>query len=158
MRNVELKAAVLVLMAVADAAFAQSLPPPSRTVFKCESGGKVVYSDSPCLGATKIDVEPTRGLNKSTGRVREGHDVQRERRNEGLAEALKPLTGGKDAKQLTQIERRMRLSPGAQRQCRSLDSRIPEQEALEARASGGELDSVQRELFASRSRWRELGC
>ena len=158
MRHAEIKAAVLVLIVVAQGASAQSLPPPSRTVFKCEAGGKIVYSDSPCLGASKIDVEPTRGLNKSTGRVREGHDVQRERRNEGLAEALKPLTGGKDAKQLSQMSRRMKLPPGAQRECRTLDSRIPEQEAHEARVSGAELLSVQRELFASRSRWRELGC
>lgn len=158
MRHAGLKVAVLVLIAVAEGASAQSLPPPSRTVFKCEAGGRVIYSDSPCLGASKIDVEPTRGLNKSTGRVREGHDVQRERWNEGLAEALKPLTGGKDAKQLSNMERRMRLPPEAQRECRTLDSRIPEQEALEARASAAELQSVQRELFASRSRWRHLGC
>lgn len=45
----------------ASMALAQSLPPSSRTVFKCEVAGKVVYSDTPCLGASKVDVEPTRG-------------------------------------------------------------------------------------------------
>jgi hypothetical protein len=50
--------------------FAQSLPAPSRTVYKCEVGGKVTYSDSPCLGATRIDVEPTRGVSKLSGSQR----------------------------------------------------------------------------------------
>lgn len=60
---------------LAVAAFAQSLPPPSRTVFKCEEAGKVVYSDSPCLGARQIDVEPTRGVNQITGKRLTGPDV-----------------------------------------------------------------------------------
>jgi hypothetical protein len=58
-------------------------------VFKCENGGKTFYSDSPCLGAKKIDVEPTRGLNKSTGSERTGKDVSREMQREQFAEAVK---------------------------------------------------------------------
>jgi len=34
---------------------------PAKTVFKCEENGKVIYSDSPCLGAKTVDVEPPRG-------------------------------------------------------------------------------------------------
>ena len=79
-------------MAVSHA-FAQKLPPPSRTVFKCEVGSKVVYSDSPCLGAQRIEVEPTRGLNKSTGTEEVGKDVRQELQNEQIAEALKPVFG-----------------------------------------------------------------
>jgi hypothetical protein len=66
----------LTLVLSSGIAFAEAkLPAPSRTAFKCEVAGKVVYSDSPCLGAQKIDVEPTRGLNKSTGRKLIGYDV-----------------------------------------------------------------------------------
>ena len=43
------------------------LPPTSRTVYKCQEGAKTVYSDEPCLGAQRINVEPTRGLDKSSG-------------------------------------------------------------------------------------------
>ncbi|MBK1714845.1 hypothetical protein CKO43_18960 [Rubrivivax gelatinosus] len=53
----------------ATAAQAQKLPTPSRDVFRCESNGKVIYSDSPCIGAKKVDVEPTRGLDASSGWV-----------------------------------------------------------------------------------------
>ena len=51
------------------------------------------------MGAQVIDVEPTRGLNKSSGRVQIGADVQHEQHREMIAEALRPLTG-LDAKQL----------------------------------------------------------
>jgi hypothetical protein len=57
---------IVTLLAVcllgSTAASAQSLPQPSRTVFKCKKDGKIVYSDSPCLGAEKLEVVPTRGL------------------------------------------------------------------------------------------------
>jgi len=57
---------------LAQTCFAQTvkLPEPTRTVFKCEEAGKVTYSDAPCLGAQKVDVQPTRGLNKSSGTER----------------------------------------------------------------------------------------
>jgi hypothetical protein len=57
---------------------AQKLPPVSRTVFKCQVVGKVVYTDAPCLGAQQIDVEPTRGLNQTSGQKRIGTDVMHE--------------------------------------------------------------------------------
>ena len=46
------------------------LDKPTRTVYKCNTDGKVVYSDTPCLGAERIDAEPTRGLDKSSGASR----------------------------------------------------------------------------------------
>ena len=70
---------VLICMIMASTlGHAQKLSPVSRTVFKCQVAGKTVYSDSPCLGAKQIDVEPTRGLNQTSGRVRVGADVARE--------------------------------------------------------------------------------
>ena len=55
-RSIRLLSRVAVLAFFSSLAEAQSLPAPSRTVFKCEEGGRIVYSDSPCLGAKKIDV------------------------------------------------------------------------------------------------------
>lgn len=51
--------ALFVIAAPGMEASAQNLPPPSRTVFRCDLDGKVTYSDSPCLGACTIEVEPT---------------------------------------------------------------------------------------------------
>lgn len=156
-RTVRAAVAMLMLICVSVSTWAQSLPPPSRTVFKCEVGGKINYSDSPCLGAQKIEVEPTRGVSKLSGSERVGNDVRREQHREIMAEALKPLTG-MDAKQLDTYARRMRLSPDAQRDCKSLDVLLPDTERSEKLATGQELSTIHHRLLALRSRYRELGC
>lgn len=149
---------LLALLLCNAIAFGQTLPQPTRTVYKCEEGGKVNYSDSPCLGAKKVDVEPTRGLNKSTGRELQGQDVRNERFHESLADMVRPVTG-MDAKQLDKFGRRQRLSPEAQRQCRVLDPQLPAAEAAEASArTGPELKTAQRRLFELRATYRKLGC
>jgi hypothetical protein len=69
-------------MASASSAAAQAsggLRQPSRTAYKCESAGKVTYSDEPCAGASVVDCRADQGLNKSSGRERTGADVARER-------------------------------------------------------------------------------
>ena len=109
------------------AASAQSLPPTSRTVYKCIVAGKSVYSDAPCLGAQRIDVEPTRGLDASSGRAQVGADVARERQREALADALKPLTG-MNAKQMDTFGRRTKLAADAQRECGALDGAVSDAE------------------------------
>lgn len=139
-------------------ASAQKLPSPSRTVYKCGEGDKIHYSDSPCLGATKVDVEPTRGLNASSGKTRIGKDVQREQFQEAFADVLRPLTG-MDAKQLDTAGQRMKLAPDLQRRCKLLDSEIPKAESAERLATQGEpLKYAQAHLFSLRSIYRQSGC
>lgn len=136
---------------------AQPLPSPSRTVFKCDQGGKTVYSDSPCLGAQRIEVEPTRGVSKLSGKERVGADVQHEHFREQMSDAIRPLSG-MDRKQYASFERRFKLSPEAQQECRRLDTHLPPLERQELQTSGTELAAVQQQLFALRKRFRELGC
>jgi hypothetical protein len=139
-------------------ALAQPLPVPSRTVFKCIENGKTVYSDSPCLGAQKIDVEPTRGVNSGpNGRELVGPDVRREKNREAMAEALRPITG-LNAKQYEVQGRRMKLEADAQRECRYLDASIPTTEADEKHATKTQLPEVQARLLTLRKRFRELRC
>lgn len=81
--------------------------------------GKVVYTDDPCIGAKRVDVEPTRGLNKSSGKELTGQDVSRERQREQLAEAVKPLTGL--TPQQFEIKRsRVYLAPEVKAECTRL--------------------------------------
>ena len=138
-------------------ALAQSLPPPSRTVFKCDVAGRVVYSESPCLGAKTVDVEPTRGADKITGKRLSGPDVQRERTREQFAEGLRPLTG-MSSKQLDTAGRRQKLTASGQAQCGRLDTQIPAAEADEARATGTSRDEVQGRLLKLRQQFRDLRC
>lgn len=149
---------LVVLLVGTTLAAGQGLPPPSRTVYKCEEGGRVHYSDSPCLGAKKLEVEPTRGLNKSSGRELHGQDVRNEHFREGIAEAINPLTG-MDAKQVGQFGRRQRLSPEAQTQCRALDRQLPAAEAAEKAAkTDSALVTAQKQLFDLRAAYRKLRC
>ena len=143
---------MLVLMTVASISLAQVLPVPTRTVYKCNVDGKTSYSDSPCVGAQRLEIEPSRGIGKSAG-----HDVQRERHQEMLAEAVRPLTG-MDAKRLDAHGRRMKLSAEAQRECRALDKGIPEAERAEMRSIGEQREMEKVRLFSMRKQYRELRC
>ena len=149
--------AVFACAAVTVPALAQKLPPTSRNVFKCEVGGKVVYSDEPCLGAKRIDVEPTRGVDKATGSTRTGEDVQREKHNEQMAEALRPIFG-EDAKQRATRHRRAALKPRDRAQCYRLDREIAGAEAAEAQATKAESSAVQANLLRLRKNYLSLQC
>jgi len=149
--------ALICIAMVAMHGHAQKLPPPSRTVFKCQEAGKTVYSDAPCLGAQVIDVEPTRGLNKSSGHVRIGADVQYEQGREMIAEALRPLTG-LDAKQLAVQGRRNKLSLENQKECGRLDGAMLAGQREKKAATQFDAKEVQLKLYQQRIRFQSLGC
>lgn len=137
-------------------ASAQKLPEPSREVFRCEVNGKTTYSDTPCLGAKKVNVEPTRGLT-STGKEAPGADVRRERFDEGIAEAIRPLTG-KDAKQLQVDSKRLNLTASARAECRQLDTAIPAEEQKERLSDARSRPGIQQQLLVLRRRFIQLRC
>ena len=145
-------------MLPAGSVLSQGLPPPSRTVYRCEEAGKIRYSDSPCIGARRIDVEPTRGFDRSTGKELVGQDVRTERNREMFAEAIRPLTG-MDARQLDKAGRRMKLPPDAQRECQRLDREIPLAEQAERRALQPYALAAAREtLHGLRTKFRQSRC
>ena len=148
---------LLIFTAVTISAQAQSLPAPARTVFKCEDKGKIVYSDEPCLGAKRLDIEPTRGMNQASGKERIGKDVRREKDREAFAEAVRPLTG-MDAKQFQVATKRKNLSQQARAECTALDRNIPLAELKERNAMAEGLGAAQSEILTLRRRYRELGC
>lgn len=135
----------------------QSLPAPSRTIYKCTVNKVVSYSDKPCLGAKRLTVVPTRGVNKLSGTERIGADVQAEHWRESMAQALTPLTGMTPA-QYDVHRRRHRLSSTAQAECRRLDPQLLETEAMESAADQSTKPSIERDLFILRTRYTKLGC
>ncbi|QRR35611.1 DUF4124 domain-containing protein [Hydrogenophaga sp. YM1] len=147
----------ILMLAPALSSHAQKLPAPSRDVYRCAVGGKVTYSDAPCLGAKKVDVEPTRGLNATSGNELVGADVQRERRREQFTEAVRPITG-MDSKQLDTQAKRTKLSAASRRECQDLDQAIPAAESQERAASGEAMKSVQLRLLSLRKRFISVGC
>lgn len=150
-------AVVVALATQVTHAQAIKVPDASRTVFKCTVNGKVTYSDDPCPGAQRIDIEPARGVSKSTGKERIGSDVRREHQREMIAEAVKPLTG-MDAKQLEVKGRRMKLPPGVASESAALDRKIAKAEALERTVTGDAYAVAQRDLLLLRDRYRSARC
>lgn len=150
---------ILFIIAVFTAcpAFAQKLPPPAQNIFKCEQNGKVVYSDAPCLGAKRVDIQPSRGLNKSSGTERIGADVRREIHNEQMADALRPIFG-ESADQYAKRHRRATLSAKSQTQCERLDQQIPAAEKAEAQTESGSLLQTQQHLLHLRTQYIDFKC
>lgn len=142
---------------VAETSFAQKLPAPSGTAYKCEADGKITYSDAPCLGATRVDTTPTRGVNRATGTLRMGSDVRQEMHDEQMAEALRPLTG-QSAEQWRTAKRRSRLPAETRARCTVLDHEIASTEWKEERVSGSARDAAQKRLLKLRQTYFDLQC
>ncbi|MFT3720106.1 hypothetical protein [Pseudorhodoferax sp.] len=150
-------ALLAILAMTCQVALGQRLPAPSREVYRCELDGKVSYSDAPCLGARRVNVEPTRGLNKSSGTERTGADVRQERNDEMVADALRPVFG-ESAEQRALRLRRAKLDPHARAACTKLDASIPLLEREQGQVSKVDRSRVEERLLAERQQFQRLGC
>jgi hypothetical protein len=128
-----------------------------HSVYRCETNGKVSYSDAPCVGAKVIDATPTQGMDKMTEQSRKGRDVQREEFNAAFDIALRPLHGRSHA-DMDVMRRRVKLPRGDQAQCVSLDTRLPQLEADVAGASGEAKARADVDLYKARKRFFDLKC
>lgn len=159
----KLHAVILAIVGIAlvhqgtAAAQTTTLPAASRSVFKCEESGKVIYSDQPCLGAERLTIQPTRGLNKATGKERVGSDVAREHRHETFVEAVKPLTG-MDQAQFDKASRRTRLDSRAKAKCNVLDTEIARLESQKKASAATERSQGDIQLLEARTQYRNIGC
>jgi len=147
----------LMLAGWTGAAAAQTLPAPSRTMYKCTVNKVTSYSDKPCLGAERLVVNPARGVSKLSGTERIGNDVLAERNRENLANAIRPLTG-MSPEQYEVARRRYQLSSAAQQECRRLDPSLLQLEAMEKAADKTARPIIQHDLFILRQRFTELRC
>ncbi|HEX9171091.1 MAG TPA: hypothetical protein VF861_00350 [Telluria sp.] len=150
-------AVLLSALAAPKPGSADPLPAPSRTMYKCMDGKKLTYTDQPCLGAQRLDVVPSRGLNKLSGTERTGADVANERRRENFAAAIQPLTG-MQPQQFGVAVRRQNLGNANRSECYSLDPAIAAAESRERSADRTTLLAVQQQLFLLRKRYVELRC
>lgn len=126
-------------------------------VYRCESAGKVNYSDAPCVGGKVVDVTPTQGVDKMTGRSLKGADVQREEHRTILDSATRPLHGLSHG-EMDVLRRRQKLSSADQARCAALDRQVPALEAKAAKPDGGVKEQVDVELYQARKRVFDLKC
>ncbi len=136
------------------AAFSASAAPP---VYRCETAGKVSYSDAPCVGAKVIDATPNQGIDQMSGKSRKGRDVQRTEINHAFDDALRPLTG-KSREQMDVMRQRIKLSARDQGECRQLDARLPEIEEATRRDTGASKAKADVALYQARKRYFDLKC
>jgi len=142
---------VISLMLLSHAAFAA--PP----VYRCDSDGKVSYSDRPCVGAQVVDTRPTQGMDKMTGRSRKGQDVQTVEINATFDKIVQPVTG-RTHEEMNVVRRRIKLSPQDQSACSRLDEELPDLEGNAAAATGAVKGRADVELFQARKRFFDLHC
>ncbi len=155
------------LLAIAGLlAQASTLAQQPPVVYKCENAGKVTYSDEPCLGASRVDVTPTKGMETYKGAIdknpRALQDRGNERHREAVGKALRPITG-MNAQQWDAAVRRHELAPADKAECRRLDAELPRLEAdLRELSKRPQTDpargDAELELFRARKRFKELGC
>lgn len=139
---------ILVMALIAISATAQAQPGGAMT-YKCVTGGKVTYTDEPCVGAKVVDTTPTQGLDKITGVSKKGADVQKIEFNKAMAEALKPLFG-ETPEQRAQRHKRSNLSEKDKLECWNLEGQIQGKKVMDAR------EEVS--LYQARKRFKDLKC
>ncbi|WP_051236448.1 DUF4124 domain-containing protein [Ottowia thiooxydans] len=128
-------------------------------VYRCEVNGKASYSDEPCLGAKRVDVTPTRGLDKLSGKSQKSQEVRREELNKDMAAVERPLLRQTPEERATWRRRaRNHLTPEEMAECYVRDPRIEGLEKQEKTAKGVELQQVQQQLLKERQRQRKLKC
>ena len=126
-------------------------------VYRCETGGKVSYSDAPCVGGKTVDVTPTQGMDKMGGTSRKGAEVQREEFRKSMDTAVRPLTG-KSHEDMNVLRHRVNLPAGVQARCDTLDGQIAELQGDVARTSGAEKGRAEVALYKARKSFFDLKC
>ena len=126
-------------------------------VYRCETSGKVSYSDAPCVGAKVIDATPTQGMDKMTGQSRKGREVQREEFNREFDKAFRPLHG-RSHEEMDVARRRMLLPAKEKALCASLDDVLPSMEADAGRATSEAKARADVDLYKARKQYFDLKC
>ena len=126
-------------------------------VYRCDSGGKVTYTDTPCLGGQAIDATPTQGLNSMTGQRKPSAEVRRSEHQRQIAEAFYPLTR-MSPEQLARESRRHRLLPEARVECRILDARLPDLTQQVQQPAAPHQATAEKRLYEARQRYHALHC
>jgi hypothetical protein len=134
---------------------AASQNPDRRTVFRCESAGRISYSDAPCPEAEKVDSIRLHGVNPPRAPDRVAYRAPGERAHDGTVGTWQPST----AKQSAGIGPRIaRFLPGANPECPHLAQRMALVEAEERAATAHTIATIQERLAVQRHWYWQLGC
>jgi hypothetical protein len=134
------------MASIASQAMGQTLPSSPHTVFKCEQGGQVVYTDQPCAGAERSELLKVRAERPADGALphaaREGG----------------PAPAATEPPPAVVTERPPKVAKTPRAECPHLAQRIALVEAEEQRATSHSIRMIQERLSVQRKRYSELGC
>ena len=123
------------------------------TVYKCESGGTVTYSQKACPGRiVNTNDAPVPGK-PNPNEV----DVRRAGENQVMAQAMQPRPG-ESAEQFETRRRRVRLMPEDRDECARLDTRMAVEGASMNNPDPEAVANAKEALERSRKRFGELRC
>lgn len=129
----------------------------AQQVYRCDTNGKVEYSDAPCVGARVVDATPTQGMDRMAGQSRKGREVRRDEFNREFDEALRPWHG-RSHDEMNALRNRVHLPARAQQQCAQLDRLVPALEAEAAVAKGESKARADVDLYKARKQFFDVKC
>ena len=107
-----------------------SLSAPALAVYKCETGDKTTYSETPCPGAKEIDISDPASPSEAA-RIRQ----QTEQENKKIKE-LESARHKREAKEEKEQQRAARANAAAKKKCAALEQRRNWSHEDAAKASG----------------------
>ena len=158
MHRVRTRRHLLPLGAIAAAVSAIALPAYAvgssqpGTVFRCEVEGRVLYTDSPCPRAERVDTIRVPGPRLHSPRL---HSPQAVTASWEAAESPLRVT---DARSYGWDPRTHRFAQPEKAECPHLAQRMALVEAEERTATAASIGLIQERLSVQRQRFRELGC
>lgn len=118
------------------------------TVYRCESGGTVTYSEKACTSGRIVNTTEAPVPARRNPKLDE---------NQALAQAMSPRPG-ESTEQFETRRRRARLMPEDRDECARLDMRMPVEAASLNNPDPEEASKAQESLAGSRKRFAELKC
>jgi hypothetical protein len=150
---------IIFFMLVAISCGSHAAMDKNKTIYKCMQGKKITYTDEPCINGTEVDVLPTQGLDKKSGKSLKGKDVRDiEHRDMQHEYFIKPLVGWSKEDYRIYMER-MSLSPQSREECYKLDSKLlKDKEAVKTTIDKAAKEQAELNLFETRKRFKVLKC
>jgi len=81
--------------------------PENAPTYKCVTGGKVTYTDAPCVGGKLVDTTPTQGFGRMSSPSPKGTGTRKSRRHKPAAEVSNPFFDQVEEESTQAIQRRM---------------------------------------------------
>lgn len=132
-----------------------SFSAPALAIYKCESNGKITYSDEPCRGGKVLDLqEPVTGKIPAADAAHARQEIAREKKEVQRLEKERHKSEGQDEKLQHKIAA---VQFSKQKKCTSLDMRKKWSEEDAATAHGKSVEKAKRRARRQAEKY-EIEC